>query len=73
MVIGQRLEDEKAKMSKSLTSRTSLSETPYNIGKNLKVPSTDLSLRVSDLGGTKGNVVFAYLDAFDLGREGSRV
>lgn len=58
--------DGKAKMSKSLGNALSLSATAEEIAQAVKRMYTDPDhLKVSDPGRVEGNVVFAYLDAFD--------
>lgn len=58
--------DGKAKMSKSLGNAITLSATPDEITKAVNNMYTDPNhLRVSDPGQVKGNVVFAFLDAFE--------
>jgi tryptophanyl-tRNA synthetase len=58
--------DGTAKASKSLGNAISLSSTPDEIARAVQAMYTDPGhLRVSDPGKTEGNVVFAYLDAFD--------
>jgi tryptophanyl-tRNA synthetase len=55
-----------AKASKSLGNAISLSATPDEIAGAVRMMFTDPNhLRASDPGKTEGNVVFAYLDAFD--------
>ena len=55
-----------AKASKSLGNAIGLSATPDEIASAVRMMFTDPNhLRVSDPGKTEGNVVFAYLDAFD--------
>lgn len=58
--------DGKAKMSKSQGNAIALSASPEEISRAVKRMYTDPShLRASDPGTVEGNVVFAYLDAFD--------
>jgi tryptophanyl-tRNA synthetase len=58
--------DGMAKASKSLGNAISLSATADEIASAVRQMFTDPNhLRVSDPGKTEGNVVFAYLDAFD--------
>ena len=58
--------DGKAKMSKSLGNAITLGATPDEISKAVKDMYTDPNhLRVSDPGQVEGNVVFAFLDAFE--------
>ena len=58
--------DGKAKMSKSLGNAITLGATPDEITKAVNSMYTDPNhLRVSDPGRVEGNVVFAFLDAFD--------
>ncbi|KMJ52523.1 tryptophanyl-tRNA synthetase [Vogesella sp. EB] len=58
--------DGKAKMSKSLGNALPLSATPDEISHAVKMMYTDANhLRVDDPGQVEGNVVFAYLDAFE--------
>lgn len=58
--------DGKAKMSKSLGNAITLGATPDEISKAVKEMYTDPNhLRVSDPGQVEGNVVFAFLDAFE--------
>ncbi|MDC7692120.1 tryptophan--tRNA ligase [Vogesella indigofera] len=58
--------DGKAKMSKSLGNALSLSASPDEISHAVKMMYTDANhLRVDDPGQVEGNVVFAYLDAFE--------
>ena len=58
--------DGTAKASKSLGNAISLAATPDEIARAVQAMYTDPGhLRVSDPGKTEGNVVFAYLDAFD--------
>ena len=62
--------DGKAKMSKSLGNAISLSATPDEISQAVKRMYTDPNhLRVDDPGMVEGNVVFAFLDAFEPDRE----
>jgi tryptophanyl-tRNA synthetase len=58
--------DGKAKMSKSLGNAIALGASPDEITKAVKDMYTDPThLRVSDPGQIEGNVVFAFLDAFE--------
>ncbi|MFB9124050.1 tryptophan--tRNA ligase [Paraburkholderia dipogonis] len=58
--------DGKAKMSKSLGNAITLGATPDEITKAVNNMYTDPNhLRVSDPGQVEGNVVFAFLDAFE--------
>ncbi len=58
--------DGKAKMSKSGGNAIPLSASPDEIGAAVKAMFTDPNhLRIEDPGQIEGNVVFAYLDAFD--------
>ena len=58
--------DGKAKMSKSLGNAITLGANPDEISKAVKEMYTDPNhLRVSDPGQVEGNVVFAFLDAFE--------
>lgn len=58
--------DGKAKMSKSLGNALDLSADPATIRQAIKMMYTDPNhLRISDPGQIEGNVVFAYLDAFE--------
>jgi len=58
--------DGKAKMSKSLGNAIALGASPDEITKAVKNMYTDPNhLRVSDPGQVEGNVVFAFLDAFE--------
>ncbi|WP_431825435.1 tryptophan--tRNA ligase [Burkholderia sp. F1] len=58
--------DGKAKMSKSLGNAIALGATPDEITKAVNGMYTDPNhLRVSDPGQVEGNVVFAFLDAFE--------
>lgn len=58
--------DGRAKMSKSLGNAIALGATPDEITKAVKDMYTDPNhLRVSDPGQVEGNVVFAFLDAFE--------
>jgi len=62
--------DGKAKMSKSLGNAIGLSATPDEISQAVKRMYTDPNhLRVDDPGMVEGNVVFAFLDAFEPDRE----
>lgn len=59
--------DGKAKMSKSLGNAVYLSDPTETIGRKVKMMFTDPNhLRVEDPGVVEDNVVFAYLDAFDM-------
>lgn len=61
--------DGKAKMSKSLGNAISLSASPDEISQAVKRMYTDPNhLRVDDPGMVEGNVVFAFLDAFEPDR-----
>jgi tryptophanyl-tRNA synthetase len=61
--------DGKAKMSKSLGNSISLGATPDEISQAVKRMYTDPDhLRVQDPGKIEGNVVFAFLDAFEPDR-----
>ena len=61
--------DGKAKASKSLGNAINLSAEPDDIAAAVQMMFTDPGhLRASDPGTTEGNVVFAYLDAFDPDR-----
>jgi tryptophanyl-tRNA synthetase len=61
--------DGKAKMSKSGGNAIALSASPDEIAAAVKAMFTDPNhLRVEDPGQVEGNVVFAYLDAFDEDR-----
>lgn len=61
--------DGKAKMSKSQGNALSLSASPDEISRAVRMMYTDPNhLRASDPGTVEGNVVFAYLDAFDEDR-----
>lgn len=63
--------DGKAKASKSLGNAISLSAPADEVTRAVQMMFTDPAhLRVSDPGQTEGNVVFAYLDAFDSDRAG---
>lgn len=63
--------DGKAKMSKSGGNAIPLSASPDEISAAVKAMFTDPNhLRVDDPGRVEGNVVFAYLDAFDQDRTG---
>jgi tryptophanyl-tRNA synthetase len=63
--------DGKAKASKSLGNAISLSASADEVTRAVQMMFTDPAhLRVSDPGQTDGNVVFAYLDAFDPDRAG---
>ena len=58
--------DGRAKMSKSLGNAITLGATPDEITKAVNAMYTDPNhLRVSDPGQVEGNVVFAFLDAFE--------
>ncbi len=58
--------DGKAKMSKSMGNAVFLSDSMESIKEKVKQMYTDPNhLKVSDPGNIEGNVVFAYLDAFD--------
>ena len=58
--------DGKAKMSKSLGNAIALNASPDEISKAVKNMYTDPDhLRVTDPGRVEGNVVFAFLDAFE--------
>ena len=58
--------DGKAKMSKSLGNAIALGASPAEIRKAVRAMYTDEQhLKVSDPGRVEGNVVFAFLDAFD--------
>jgi tryptophanyl-tRNA synthetase len=61
--------DGKAKASKSLGNAISLSASADEVSRAVQMMFTDPAhLRVSDPGETEGNVVFAYLEAFDPDR-----
>ncbi|MCH8685033.1 tryptophan--tRNA ligase [Pedomonas mirosovicensis] len=63
--------DGKAKMSKSQGNAIALSAAPEEISAAVRQMYTDPDhLRASDPGMVEGNVVFAYLDAFDEDRSG---
>jgi tryptophanyl-tRNA synthetase len=63
--------DGKAKMSKSGGNAIALSASPDEIRRAVRAMFTDPHhLRVEDPGCVEGNVVFAYLDAFDPDRNG---
>ncbi len=63
--------DGKAKASKSLGNAISLSASADEVTRAVQMMFTDPAhLRVSDPGQTDGNVVFAYLEAFDPDRAG---
>lgn len=63
--------DGKAKMSKSGGNAIALSASPDEIRRAVRAMFTDPNhLRVEDPGCVEGNVVFAYLDAFDPDRNG---
>ena len=58
--------DGQAKASKSLGNAIYLSDSPNEVSKKVRLMFTDPDhVRVSDPGKVEGNVVFAYLDAFD--------
>jgi tryptophanyl-tRNA synthetase len=58
--------DGKAKMSKSMGNAIALGASPDEISKAIKMMYTDPNhLRVDDPGQVEGNVVFAFLDAFE--------
>ena len=58
-------------MSKSAGNGIALSASPKEISAAVRAMFTDPDhLRVEDPGRVEGNVVFAYLDAFDADREG---
>lgn len=58
--------DGKAKMSKSLGNALALGASPVDIRKAVnRMYTDDQHLRVEDPGQVEGNVVFAFLDAFD--------
>lgn len=62
--------DGKGKMSKSLGNVISLSDSPDEVRRKVKMMYTDSKhLRVEDSGTVEGNPVFAYLDAFDPDKE----
>ncbi|MBF7684310.1 tryptophan--tRNA ligase [Acinetobacter sp. B10A] len=62
--------DGKAKMSKSLGNTIVLNATDKEIKKAVNAMYTDPNhLRVEDPGQVEGNIVFAYLDAFDPNKE----
>lgn len=62
--------DGRAKMSKSQGNAIALSASPDEISQAVRQMYTDPNhLRASDPGTVEGNVVFAYLDAFDEDRE----
>lgn len=66
--------DGRAKMSKSLGNALALGASPDDIRRAVKMMYTDPNhLRVSDPGQVEGNVVFAFLDAFDEDRAGLEV
>lgn len=59
--------DGKAKMSKSMGNSIPLGASPDDIRQAVKMMFTDPNhLRVNDPGQVEGNVVFAFLDAFDV-------
>ena len=59
------------KASKSLGNAIALAASPDEIRSNVQAMFTDpLHVRASDPGHVEGNVVFAYLDAFDPDRDG---
>lgn len=61
--------DGKAKMGKSLGNALDLSADPATVRQAIRMMYTDPNhLRVSDPGQVEGNVVFAYLDAFEPDR-----
>ena len=63
--------DGKAKMSKSLNNAIYLGDTEEELQKKVMSMFTDPNhLRAEDPGKVEGNPVFAYLDAFDLDKEG---
>lgn len=63
--------DGNAKMSKSLGNCIYLSDSDEEIEKKVKQAYTDPGhLRIEDKGKVEGNVVFAYLDAFDEDKAG---
>jgi len=71
--IGARLPgiEGKAKMSKSLGNAIYLSDTAEELSKKVMQMYTDPGhIHAGDLGKIEGNVVFAYLDAFDPDKEG---
>ena len=58
--------DGKAKMSKSLGNAIALGASPVEVRKTVQAMYTDAQhLKVSDPGRVEGNVVFAFLDAFE--------
>jgi tryptophanyl-tRNA synthetase len=58
--------DGKAKMSKSLGNAIALGVSPVEVRKGVQAMYTDAQhLKVSDPGRVEGNVVFAFLDAFE--------
>ena len=58
--------DGQAKASKSLGNAIYLSDSPNEVSKKIRLMFTDPNhVRVADPGKVEGNVVFAYLDAFD--------
>ena len=62
--------DGKAKMSKSLGNTIVLNATDKDIKKAVNAMYTDPNhLRIEDPGQVEGNIVFAYLDAFDSNKE----
>lgn len=61
--------DGKAKMSKSLGNAIFLSDSPDDVAKKVMQMYTDPDhVRVEDPGKIEGNVVFTYLDIFDLSK-----
>ena len=63
--------DGKGKMSKSLGNVISLCDSADTVRQKVKTMYTDPKhLRVEDPGTVEGNPVFAYLDAFDLDKDG---
>ncbi|MCV2391138.1 tryptophan--tRNA ligase [Acinetobacter baumannii] len=62
--------DGKAKMSKSLGNTIVLNASDKDIKKAVNAMYTDPNhLRIEDPGQVEGNIVFTYLDAFDLNKE----
>lgn len=62
--------DGKAKMSKSLGNTIVLNATDKDIKKAVNAMYTDPNhLRIEDPGQVEGNIVFAYLDAFDTNKQ----
>lgn len=62
--------DGKAKMSKSLNNAIYLSDSPEQVHQKVMNMYTDPHhIRVSDPGQVEGNVVFTYLDIFDVQKE----